>query len=596
MKGLDRFREARILFDTDVALLETLLEAIGVEGSADAVLLGFALALRAPRVGSVCVHLPTVAEAVVPSEEGAGEGGGAAEVRVGDLDWPDPSAWIDALRRSPAVSGPAPVGLEAPFVPPFVLDGDRLYLRRLWDDEVRVADHLLARAAGAGRDEIGGSYGTGGSNGTGAGGRLQIVTGGPGSGKTTHIAQRLLERLEQGEDPARIALAAPTGKAAGRMRESLFQALARVGASEAVLARAAAVRSDTLHRLLQLIPGRLQEPRTRDRQPPPLDFDQVIVDEVSMVSLPLLAHLLDRLPPAAHLALVGDPDQLASVEAGCVLSDLVAAGEEATADGGATPLGALAGALTRLTSSWRFSVDSGIGRLAAAIRRGDADQALHELRAGDPDLQWIDPETREGRAQVGALKETLRARAREMRGAAEAGDAKGALRTLLSARTLCARREGRWGIGEWNREIEEGGADRSGDRSYPGQPLLVTRNDPRIELMNGDLGVVVRHDDALRVVFERGDGALRWVPPVRVPASETVHAMTIHKSQGSEFDRVEILLPEADSQLLTRELLYTGVTRARRSVTLVGSEVALRSGITRRAARATGLAARLGGR
>jgi len=582
MRGLERFREAGVLSEADLALLETLLEAIGVEEGSPAVRLGLALALRAPRVGSVCVHLPSVAQAVIPFEGGearSNDGDGAAEVR--DLPWPEPRAWAEALRRSPAVADPS--GSDDPpfpFVQPFLLDQDRLYLRRLWHDEVRVAEHLLHRT-------------------TGGGDRLQIVTGGPGSGKTTRIAQRLLESLERGDDPSRIALAAPTGKAAGRMRESLFQALAREGASEEVLARAQSVRSDTLHRLLHLIPGRIQEPPGRGRGVPFLDFDQVIVDEVSMVSLPLLAHLLDRLSPTTRLSLVGDPDQLASVEAGCVLSDLVSAGGTAGLEPGSRPVPApppgrgLTAVITHLTSSWRFSTDSGIGRLAAAIREGDADQTLQELHAGNPDLRWIDPDTREGRAQIEAMKADLQARAREMRDAAEAGDAERALTTLVSARTLCARREGRWGIGLWNRAIEEGIGERAGERTYPGQPLLVTRNDAGLQLMNGDLGVVVRHPEGLRVAFERGDGTLRWIPPVRLPASETVHAMTIHKSQGSEFDRVEILLPESESPLLTRELLYTGVTRARRSVTLVGSEAALRSGITRRAARATGLRERL---
>jgi exodeoxyribonuclease V alpha subunit len=537
------------VFDADtLALTDELCTVYGAEQASAEVRLALALALRAPAQGHVCVDLGAVHEQVAVADDAPA------------LPWPQPDAWSAALRACPELVVLADTLTDLP-ARPLVLDGARLYLARLWADELAVASQLRALAAAQ---------------------RLQVVTGGPGSGKTTHIARSLLEQLRT-QPAIRVALAAPTGKAAARMGEAITEAVTRSQASEAESARMREVWAGTLHRLLGLRPGTLD---LLDQGPRLLEHDLVIIDEVSMVSLPLLARLLSQLGPSTQLWLVGDPGQLASVEAGCVLSDIV---QSPAAQAG----GALAPALLHLTSQYRFGPDSGIGRLAAALREGDADAAVTLLASGADDVRWVDPEAEGGTERVAAVQASLAQYARRVVQAAEAGDAEGAMTAMLALRTLCAHREGPWGVKEWNRVVERALGVRAGDLWYDGRPLMVTRNDHALDLMNGDLGVVVREPAGPRAAFTGRDGALRSIPPVRLSAVDTVHTMTIHKSQGSEFDHVVVVLPPAGSRLLTRELLYTAVTRARTRVTIVGSADALEGGMMRTAARASGLGDRL---
>jgi exodeoxyribonuclease V alpha subunit len=548
------FAEAGV-FDADtLALTDELLRLTGSVDAPDAVLIAAALALRAPAQGHVCVDLTQVAEHVAVDD-------------AANLPWPDHDVWPRALAAATslvAVVNAADAGTDTPDATPrrpLTLDGPRLYLTRLWQDERDVAALLLDRADG----------------------RLRVVTGGPGSGKTTLIARELLELLRQRPD-LRVLLAAPTGKAAARLREAMTEALTRAQASPDEVARMAAVPSSTLHRLLGLRPGQLDA--IDAPAPAPLSADLVIVDEVSMVSLPLLTRVLTRLAPTTALWLVGDPGQLASVEAGCVLRDIVQAPA-------ASAGGTLHGSMTHLASQYRFGPDSGIGQLAAALRVGDADAALAVLAAGHDDVQWVDTDAADGEQRLHAVRADVARQSARIAALAESGDAEGAMRGLLALRTLCAHREGPTGVSEWNRSVERAMQVRGADQWYLGRPLLVTRNDRDLDLMNGELGLVLRHDGAVRALFPGRDGSLRLIPTVRLSAVETVHAMTIHKSQGSEFDHVVVLLPPSGSRLLTRELLYTAVTRARSRVTLVGSAEALRSGVARTAARASGLADRL---
>jgi exodeoxyribonuclease V alpha subunit len=348
--------------------------------------------------------------------------------------------------------------------------------------------------------------------------------------------------------------------------------------------------------------------------------DVVIVDETSMVSLPLLAHLLDAVRPDARVVLVGDPGQLASVEAGSVLGDIAGPAVEAALEGEPAPPGEVTNCVAVLTRSYRFPAGSPVGRFAAAVRSGAADAAVTVLEAasapGPADASHIsfadegtevptDPaadgvvlrwersggDTDEGAAAVGVAG--LGA-ARRTLAAAVAGDAAGAIDALGSLRVLCAHRRGPFGVARWNWQFEEWLADGAARAVgyYVGRPLLVTANDPVSGLTNGDLGVVVATDTSPRVAFAVG-GGVRLVAPARLEAVETVHAMTIHKSQGSEFDEIVVVLPPADSRLATRELLYTAVTRARHGVTLVGSEAALRRAIANRVVRQSGLRDRL---
>jgi exodeoxyribonuclease V alpha subunit len=323
----------------------------------------------------------------------------------------------------------------------------------------------------------------------------------------------------------------------------------------------------------------------------------VVVDETSMVSLPLMFRLLDAVPPAARLVLVGDQHQLASVEAGAVLGDIVAAA------GPDLDRGVLAGRISLLTTTHRFGHVPKLAALADAVRAGDADLAigiLAEHATADPSdapdgLTWIRGPV--GRDAPPVLRAHVLAPARAALEAARAREAATALETLGSLRVLCAHRRGPAGVEGWNRRVEEWLADDVPALRgwYPGRPVLVTRNDHRNGLFNGDMGIVVAADERPEVAFPGpGPHGVRLVAAARLADVETVHAMTIHKSQGSEFARVVVVLPHDHSRLLTRELLYTAITRARDHLTLVTDEATLRTAIARPARRSTGLATRLG--
>jgi exodeoxyribonuclease V alpha subunit len=290
-----------------------------------------------------------------------------------------------------------------------------------------------------------------------------------------------------------------------------------------------------------------------------------------------MARLLEAVRPETRLVLVGDPDQLASVEAGAVLADLVdGLGEEKIA---------------ALKTSHRFG--ESIGELATAIRVGDADRAIEVLRAGGEHIEWM--ETADPRDK---LRKVLVRHAVALRTAALLGDEEAALQTIDGHRLLCAHRRGPYGVQHWNRQVERWLTEETGEPIwsswYAGRPVLVTANDYGLGLYNGDTGVTVVRDEALRAVIGGSGETLRFATS-RLADVETMHAMTIHKSQGSQADEVTVLLPQEDSRLLTRELFYTAVTRAKERVRVVGSEEALRAAIERRAVRASGLAQRLRG-
>ncbi|HEX2212474.1 MAG TPA: exodeoxyribonuclease V subunit alpha, partial [Mycobacterium sp.] len=305
-----------------------------------------------------------------------------------------------------------------------------------------------------------------------------------------------------------------------------------------------------------------------------LPHDVVVVDETSMVSLTMMARLLEAVRPDARLILVGDPDQLSSVEAGAVLADLV--------DG-------LGGArIAELTTPHRFG--ESIGRLALAIRTGDADTAVDVLRAGGDHIEWIDTDQP---AEV--LRKVLQPQAIELRKAAILGDAPAALAVLDEHRLLCAHRRGPYGVRYWNHQVERWLAESTGEpiwsQWYPGRPVLVTANDYGLQLYNGDTGVTVLRDGVLRAVIA-GTERLEFATS-RLADVETMHAMTIHKSQGSQADEVTVLLPPEDSRLLTRELFYTAVTRAKEKIRVIGPQASVRAAVDRRAMRASGLRERI---
>ena len=421
--------------------------------------------------------------------------------------------------------------------------------------------------------------------------RVTVLAGGPGTGKTTTVAGLLRLLLDQPGPPPRVALAAPTGKAAARLEETVTAAAARRDH------RAAAGGSHPAP-VAGLAPvGTVRHAGNR------LPFDVVVVDETSMVSLTMMARLLEAVRPQARLVLVGDPDQLASVEAGAVLGDL------ARADGAPEPAldealsaldlpGGVRNGVVTLDHVWRFG--GAIAEFARAVQGGDADAVVALLRAGHDDLEFAVDDTGTGDVGDGAraaVRRDVVAAAATLVAAARTGDAPAALAALERHRVLCAHRHGRYGVTRWTADIErwlqESIPGAGADPWYPGRPVLVTANDYDSGLFNGDTGVVVARPEGPRVAFARG-GPPSLYPPARLSDLVTVHAMTVHRGQGSQFERVSVVLPPAESPLLTRELLYTAVTRARAHVRVVGTEAAVRAAVGRPVSRASGLRHRLG--
>ena len=396
--------------------------------------------------------------------------------------------------------------------------------------------------------------------------------GGPGTGKTTLAASLIALLAGLGiAEPRRIALAAPTGKAAARLQESVrTQFRARALADKVPALRGFTPVASTLHRLLN---------RTDTL------VDALLVDECSMVDLPLMARLLDGLRDGTRLILLGDAGQLSSVEPGSVFSDICA-----TSDSGTSPL---ASCIVRLTKSHRFGPSSGIGRLASAIGRGDAASAIAALNdSADTNLEHL--------ADEAAFERFARETAEEWAahiGRSPAGNA------FLARRVLCAHRRGPYGVNRFNRVVErrlrDTGCIPANDEFYPGRPIIVTRNDRATGLSNGDTGVVILDSQNRRRVWfpdlagQDGDDARFLVSPSRLPDHESFFALTVHRAQGSEYDEVVFIPGDADSRVNTRELLYTAVTRARQRVTVRADEDTVAAAIRRRTARATGLPERL---
>lgn len=558
----------------------------------DLVLLAAAVAARAPRSGHVGVELDDVHRVVVDRRTEPG-----ADL----LEWPDAERWAAALSASPMVA----LGDDAAVAPlrPLVWDGERLYLHRLWVDEVAVARALRVRAATssvgveatAALAEVFGTDPAVDRQHRAASraldGRLAVVVGGPGTGKTRTIARMLAAALVA-EPQLQLALCAPTGKAAARMTDAVKGAVAELGDESRVpaevLTRLNDAQATTVHRLLGRRPGGA----VRHDRATPLPHDLVVVDETSMVDLPLMARLLDALRPEARLVLVGDPDQLASVEAGTVLADLVGRSSGDTVGDNSS---VLRDRVVELTVAHRFHEGSGIAELAAAIRDGDADAVLSLLEQPRDDLRWV----RSGDAEaLGALRDRVVGAAVGVARAAREGQAAQALRAARQLKVLCATRLGSFGLYEWSDLIEDQVGEqvpelRTNGRWEAGRPFLVTRNDPVARVANGDTGVVVDLHGRRVLAVDTGATTPMPVPVARLDQVEPWWAMTIHKSQGSEFDQVVVSLPTVESPVLTRELLYTAVTRAKGSVTVLADAETVRRAVQRPVSRASGLRDRL---
>jgi len=559
--ALATFNRAGVLTAADVHVASNL-GRLGGETEAS-VLLAVALAVRAVRHGSVCLELAAVAESLADL----------------DLPWPDPAEWTAAVARSPLLAA----GVVH-------WEHGLLHLDRYHEQETQVLADLQSRQGNVGvidtdlleqslarvfpdspADEQREACRRAASQAT------TVITGGPGTGKTTAVAGLLVALVEQAEsrgEVLRIALAAPTGKAAARLEQSVRDSATRFSPQDQE--RLAGIRAMTLHRLLRQHPG--NSTRFRHHRGNRLPHDLVVVDEASMVSLTMMARVLEAVRPEARLVLVGDPDQLSSVDAGAVLTDLVR-GYHHRAD---NPVAAL-------TTTFRYGEE--IRALAEALRLGDADAAIAVLGAGHDSVEWVtetDP--------APAIRATVLPHALALRDAAVSGDAGRALGVLDRHRLLCAHRDGPYGVRHWNHRVEQWLTAETGDglydSAYLGRPLLVTSNDYVLGVYNGDAGVVVAGPDGPRAAIATGGPPLDLAPS-RLGQVETMHAMTIHKSQGSQADEVTVLLPDEESRLLTRELFYTAVTRAKLKVRVIGPEPAVRAAIGRQAQRASGLRARL---
>jgi exodeoxyribonuclease V alpha subunit len=586
---LRAFNDAGVISSADVHVARRLAALGAVEDPA--VLLALALAVRAPRLGHVLVDLATIRDTVaVDTEE---------PIDLAALPWPEASGWAARV----AACGLAGVGEEddGDAGRPLRLAGTALYLDRYWREERHVAGELRRRAGGAPaavdagllQDGLGRLCGEDPADARAREAaavavthRLAVVAGGPGTGKTTTVARivALLHEQAAGATAPLIALAAPTGKAAARLEEAIHQQAATMPVDAAVRERLLACTASTIHRLLGFKPG--SRSRFRHDRLNRLPHDVVIVDETSMVSLTLMSRLLDAVRPDARVVLVGDPDQLSSIEAGAVLGDVVGA--------------ALGDGTVVLDRVHRFGRQ--IATVADAVRRGDADATIAALRAGarDGDVLWIGVDAAGPRAAtaLAPVRDAATAAGRVVIAAARAGRAQDALDALGSFRLLCAHRRGPHGVSTWMPQVERWlmtEIDAAGGRArdYPGRPLLITANDYDLNLFNGDTGVVVAAGDGrLLAAFERR-GSIALVRPNQLGAVDTVYAMTVHKSQGSQFGTAAVLLPSASSQVLTRELLYTAVTRAQKRLILAGTEETIRAAVARPVARASGLGRRL---
>ncbi|MEG3049117.1 MAG: exodeoxyribonuclease V subunit alpha [Thermomonas sp.] len=545
-----------------------------------------------------------------------------------DIAWPDADAWMQQLTASRFVATPASAIDEAETAP-LAFENGLLYLRRYREYERRLAMQLRRIASQSvpetGIEPIAPLFAmlfpaaqSGDHQARAAALALRrallLVTGGPGTGKTTTIARLLVLRVAQarqtGNTLPRIALAAPTGRAAERMAESLRRAVATMADDgiDAALLDALPTQASTLHRLLGTIPD---SPRFRHNKDNPLPFDIVVVDEASMVDLPLMCKLAEAVADGAQLVLLGDADQLPSVEAGDVLAAILGAagaGDEVSAGDadalrpllGDVPvdMGAsgLSGHRVHLRHGWRQSEALHLAPLAEAVRNGDAAESLALLRGGT----LSNVHFHEGVDDPLQVRPDLLAHFRTL---ATHADPELALRQANRLRLLTALREGPSGARGLNARIE---AALSGRRIgtppawFPGRLLLVTENSYRHGLFNGDVGICLADADGTPLAWfsdnggGEGNGHVRAFHPAALPAHESAFAMTVHKAQGSEFDEVWLQLPRTDSRVLSRELLYTGLTRARSALHVAGSADVISAALARHAGRVSGLGWRLG--
>ncbi len=597
---LDTLHDHGAVSSLDISFAGLMAKLAGT-GDSKELFLAAALASRSTRDGNVCLNLGRAEEAVFP------EGRPPAIPR-----FPSAPQWAGRLRPAAVVGGPGD------FTPLILDENARLYLHRYWAYQDTLARWIRDRASLEARlpdlESLREALSRLFPSPAGRSGELDwqkiaacaaalrrflVISGGPGTGKTTTITRTLAllqETRAPGLPPLRIALAAPTGKAAARLGEAVRRTAAPSLPMEAM----------TIHRLLGTVPG---SPYFRHNAEHTLPVDVLVVDEASMVDLALMSKLVQAVPRDAKLILVGDRQQLASVEPGSVLGDICGMDEypgfsagfrkllekgtglpvpEPDTPGKESPI---QDSIVVLRKSYRFGSSSGIGRVSRLVNEGEAEAVTSLLKDGSlKDIVWS---PLPGRNELGPALRRLAPNFTA--GIMQEADPAAALQSLEKVRILCALREGPYGAKNINRIVERSLA-RQGLISpsapwYAGRPILVVRNNYELQLFNGDVGIILPQggEGELKAWFPGAAGEQRCLHPMRLPEHETAFAMTVHKSQGSEFDRVLLILGDRPSPVLTRELLYTAVTRARRFVEIWAPEEALTAAVSRRVQRSSGL-------
>ncbi len=555
LQQLQYLHQQGVLSSLDMYLALYLQKLAGVEN--DFFLLATALTSYFTTQGHICINLQQLADTRFPFE---GE--------VEPIQCPDLATWQQALSSHPMVG-------KVDEFKPLILQDNFLYLYRYWRYEQQLGQKILQRIQHNNQeidetslnqkldelfieqnDEIDRQKV---AAKTAISKNFCIISGGPGTGKTTTIVKILLLLL-QFNLKIRIALAAPTGKAAARLQQAIQNSVSHLNFSEALLT-AIPQETYTIHRLLGTIP---KSPYFQAHAQNPLPYDVVIVDEASMIDLALMAKLADAIPATSRWLMLGDKDQLASVEAGSVLGD-ICAGLNATAP--------IQEHIVLLEKSYRFHAQSGIGVLASCLKQNQAKQALSIIKQEKfNDIMWQD--IAEPNHLLLQLKTIIN---QHFAAYLQTFEPDQALDCFEQFRVLCALRRGAYGVENVNRIIEQilinQNLIQSGYRWYHGRPVMITRNDYTLKLFNGDIGIILRNAEGeLMAYFRSPDGEVRNLYPHRLPEHETVYAMTIHKSQGSEFEHVLMLLPNQSSPIINRELIYTGISRAKQTVSIWGDE------------------------
>ncbi|WP_073059127.1 exodeoxyribonuclease V subunit alpha [Fodinibius roseus] len=609
MNRLSALREQGVILDIDLELCRFLWSQD--PDVSEAVLMSACLTSYLYHKGNICLQLDEYAGGPLFEEA---EGRQSPEA-------PALEEWKNRLSESPFVGGPGTFR-------PLILDSEnRLYLHKLWHHEHTLAAALLERCRDSEKDidvpllheglERLFSFQSPSKVGTdwqrvaaalAVKHTLSVISGGPGTGKTSTVVRILALLAEQGEARGRmpaIALTAPTGKAAARLQEAIQSARESLPVTEGIR-EAIPGEAVTLH---QLLGARRYTSRFRHNKENPLSQDVVVIDEVSMVDQALMSRVMEALLEGTKLILLGDKDQLASVEAGSVLGDICRGTENRFSSGTTAWLQSLSLDLpgeatvsapdtltdyvTLLTESYRFGADSGIARLAESVNRGEAEEAIAFLKSEQyPEIALVNSR------EDSALEELLAQRAAGyFDRLSRCSSPDEAFAILNEFRILAAHRRGPWGIRYLNRYIErilqERGSIPKYQQWYPGKPVMVNVNDYSLGLYNGDTGICLANEEQeLRVYFQH-DNAIREVAPSRLPDHNKAYALTVHKSQGSEFNNILIVLPAERSKVVSRELIYTAITRARKTVIILTPEEILRQGIREKLQRTSGLSDRL---